>query len=282
MKNDGIEWLDAELGGEGYALTMVEGMAPEVLAMNLGAQSGALIDPDVTPGALEFFHGPGSSKLPDWAMVGEAGGGWAFALEAPEVGHRDDRLAPGRDLRARHTVVDILDTTMDPPAVTVSVGGRTDWMLREYGTRDVDHPISRRLVAEAGYVSFPHGVYRDDASEDTGMAAVYRIIGEHYGLSLPRASVTGGRVPHVFTEPRVLLHSEARCPACGEERMLPYGGGFRGPEDYRLVCVYYRVRDVPGYPSQGCPGEISAPAVSGVVRAEPNPKYANLRFPGVS
>ncbi len=49
-------------------------------------------------------------------MVGEAAGGWSFALETPEAGHRDDRLAPpGRDLRSRHTVVDILDTTMDPP-----------------------------------------------------------------------------------------------------------------------------------------------------------------------
>ncbi|MEU0526002.1 hypothetical protein [Streptomyces niveus] len=280
--NDGIDWLDAELGADGYSLTMVKGIAPEVLAANLGAQSDTFIDPDTTPGALEFFHGPGSSKLPDWAMVGETGDGWTFALEAPEVGHRDDRLAPGRDLRAHHTVVDLLNTTMDPPAVTVSADGRTDWMLREYGTRDIGHPISRQLVAEAGFVAYPHGVYRDDASEDTGMATVYRIMGQHYGLSLPRASVTGRRLPHVFTEPRVLLHPEARCPACGEERMLPHGDGFRGPEDYRLVCIYYQVRDVPRYPSQGCPGEVSGPALSRVVRAEPNPKYENLRLPGIS
>ncbi|MEV5989708.1 hypothetical protein AB0L85_33025 [Streptomyces sp. NPDC052051] len=277
--NDGIAWLDDALGREAYSLTMVKGITPETLAMYLGAQPGTLINADITPGALEFFHGPGSSKLPDWAMVGEAADGWSFALETPEAGHRDDRLAPGRDLRARHTVVDVLDTTMDPPAVTVTVGGETEWMLRENGTDNVDHPVSRRLVAEAGFLAYPHGVFRDDASEDTGTADIYRILGDHYGLSLPRAAVTGARLPHVFTEPTVLLHPEARCPACGEARMLPHSGG---PEEARLVCVYYKVRGIPGYPPQGCPGELSGPALSGAVRMEPNPKYENLRLPGTS
>ncbi|MFJ2420715.1 hypothetical protein [Streptomyces brevispora] len=270
--NDGLAWLDDELGRSGYALTMVKGITPEALAVYLGARPGTLIDPETTPGALEFFHGPGSSKLPDWAMVGQAADGWAFALETPEAGHRDDRLAPGRDLRARHTVVDILDTTMDPPNVTVTVGGETEWTLRENGTGHVEHPVSRRLVAEAGFLSYPHGIFQDDASEDTGIPHVYRILGDHYGLSLPRTAVTENRLPHVFTEPRTLLHAEAHCPACGETRMLPYGSGTKEP---RLVCVYYKVRDVPGYPPQGCPGE-----VANAVRGEPNPKYENLRLPG--
>ncbi|MFE7576937.1 hypothetical protein ACFU5Z_19610 [Streptomyces sp. NPDC057521] len=272
--DDGIAWLDDELGRDGYSLTLVKGVTPETLAGYLGARPGTLLDPDSAPGVLEFFHGAGSSKLPDWAMVGEAAGGWSFALETPEAGHRDDRLAPGRDLRARHTVVDILDTTMDPPAVTVTVDGETEWMMREYGTDDIGHPVSRRLVAEAGFLAHPHGVFRDDASEDTGMSDVYRILGDHYGLSLPRTAVRENRLPHVFTEPRTLLHTDARCPACGETRMLPYGDGTEEP---RLVCVYYKVRDVPGHPPQGCPGEVTS-----AVRGEPNPKYENLRLPGAS
>ncbi|MEU2020655.1 hypothetical protein ABZ565_00530 [Streptomyces sp. NPDC016469] len=260
--NDGIAWLDDGPGREGYSLTMVKGITPEALAVHLGARPGTLIDPETTPGALELFHGPGSSELPDWAMVGEAAG-WAFALESPEAGHRDDRPAPGRDLRSRHTVVDILDTTMDPPSVTVTVDGGTDWTLREYGTADTAHPVSRRLVAEAGFLARPHGVFGDDAS------GVYRVLGDHYGLTLPRAAITEARLPHVFTEPRTLLRSEARCPSCGEDRMLPHGP--------RLVCVYYKVRDVPGYPQPGCPGE-----VTGAVRGEPNPKYGNVRLPGDS
>ncbi|SCK55838.1 hypothetical protein YUYDRAFT_07401 [Streptomyces sp. ScaeMP-e48] len=92
--NDGIAWLDDELGRNGYALTMVKGISPESLAVYLGARPGTLVDPATTPGALEFFHGPGSSKLPDWAMVGQAADGWAFALETPETGHRDEGLAP--------------------------------------------------------------------------------------------------------------------------------------------------------------------------------------------
>ncbi|MET9255043.1 hypothetical protein [Streptomyces sp. NPDC003717] len=276
--NDGIAWLDDALGREGYSLTMVKGITPEALAVHLGAQPGTLIDAD-TPGAREFFHGPGSSKLPDWAMVGEAADGWSFALETPEVGHRDDRLAPGRDLRARHTVVDILDTTMDPPAVTVTVGGETEWTLAENGTDQVDHPVSRRLVAEAGFLAYPHGVFRDDASQDTGTTDVYRILGDHYGLSLPRAAVTAARLPHVFTEPRVLLHPQTPCPACGEPRMLPHTAG---PGDARLVCAYYKVRNAPGYPPQGCPGELSASTPPDAVRKEPNPKYDALRLPGAS
>ncbi|MEV4969053.1 hypothetical protein ACFWZK_19480 [[Kitasatospora] papulosa] len=55
--------------------------------------------------------------------------------------------------------------------------------------------------------------------------------------------------------------------------MLPYGGGTKEP---RLVCVYYKVRNVPGYPPQGCPGE-----VADTVRGEPNPKYEGPCLPGI-
>ncbi|MFI6360635.1 hypothetical protein ACIBJF_50930 [Streptomyces sp. NPDC050743] len=60
--------------------------------------------------------------------------------------------------------------------------------------------------------------------------------------------------------------------------MLPYGDGSWGPGEYRLVGVYYKVRDIVGYPPQGGPGEITGPALAGAVREEPNPKYGDFRM----
>lgn len=110
------------------------------------------------------------------------------------------------------------------------------------------------------------------------MSDVYRITGEYYGLSLPRHAIIDQRLPHVFSEPRVLVRPQARCLVCGEQ-MVPYGGGSWGPGEYRLVCVYYKVRDIPGHAPQGCPGEISGSALADAVREEPNPKYGNIRMP---
>ncbi|AGJ58823.1 hypothetical protein F750_6398 [Streptomyces sp. PAMC 26508] len=79
-----------------------------------------------------------------------------------------------------------------------------------------------------------------------------------------------GRLLHVFTEPQTLLHAEAHCPACGDQDAAlrrRYEGA---------VCVYYKVRNVPGYPPQGCPGE-----VADTVRGEPNPKYEGPCLPGI-
>ncbi|MEU6775167.1 hypothetical protein [Streptomyces sp. NPDC046759] len=111
------------------------------------------------------------------------------------------------------------------------------------------------------------------------MSDVYKVMGEYYGLTLPRQAIADRRLPHVFTEPRVLVRPQAQCPACGEERMLPYGSGSWRSGEYRLVCTYYKVRDIAGYPQQGCPGEISGPALVGAVREEPNSKYGNVRMP---
>ncbi|WP_264927443.1 hypothetical protein [Streptomyces sp. A012304] len=47
---------------------------------------------------------------------------------------------------------------------------------------------------------------------------MYRIVGDHYGVSLPRETVLGRRLPHAFTEPRgVLVRPRVRCP--GEYRL---------------------------------------------------------------
>jgi hypothetical protein len=267
ITSDGFEWLDQELGSgvSGFSLTMVKGMKHGELAVRLGAQPGTLMGPDVAQDMLELS---GSSwDLPDYAMLGETVDGWAFAIESPGATGRPDRLASGRVMWSGHTVVHVSDTTMDPPVITVNVDGKLDWMFWEYSTDHTDHPLTRRLAAEA-----------DSDGGSPRMSDVYRIMGDHYGLSLPRQAVVDRRLPHVFTEPRVLVRPLARCPVCSEQ-MLPCGGGSWGPGEYRLVCVYYNVRDVPGRPPQGCTGEISGPALAGAVREEPNKKYANVCMP---
>lgn len=276
--SDGIEWIDAELGPDGFSLLMVKGISQEELAVRLGAQPGTVMAPDAARETLGPSHGLGEHGLPDYAMVGETGNGWAFAIESPEVPTRGDRLAPGRDLWSEHTVVSVLDTTMDPPVIRINVDGESDWMFWEYGTDDVGHPLTRSLVAHGAFVERADRVHQDAASDGV-MSEVYTMVGAHYGLTLPRRAITGRRLPHVFTEPRILVHPQARCPACGEKRMLQYGGGSWSPGEYRLVCVYYKVRGVAGYPYQGCPGEISGPALVGAVCEEPNPKYAGVRAP---
>ncbi|MEV6161389.1 hypothetical protein AB0L71_05600 [Streptomyces sp. NPDC052052] len=277
--SDGIEWIDAELGDGGFSLIMVKGISHEELAVYLGAQPGTLMDPGIAHEMLKLSHGSGSRDLPAYAMLGEADNGWAFAIESPDAGDRNYRLAPGRDLWSRHTAVSVLDTTMDPPVISVGVDGDRDWMFWEYTTDKTDHPLTRRLVAEGGFVERPDRVHRDDAADDVTMSDVYRVMGEYYGLTLPRQAIVDGRLPHAFTEPRTLVHPCARCPVCGDKRMLPYGGGSWGLGEHRLVCIYYKVRDIPGYPPQGCPGEISGPALAEAVREEPNPKYDNIRMP---
>ncbi|MGA4979390.1 hypothetical protein [Streptomyces cinereoruber] len=274
--SDGIEWIDNELGAWAFSLTMVAGISYEELAVYLGAQPGAIMDPETAHDMLELS--PGSWDLPDYAMLGNTSNGWAFAIESPAARDRADRLAPGRDMWSEHTVVNIWDSTMDPPIINVNVAGKHDWMFWEYSTDHTDHSLTRRLVAEAGLVLPSDDIDGDEEFDEVAMADVYRIMGEHYGLTLPRQAITARRLPHVFTEPRVFVRSQTRCPVCGEQ-MVPYGGGSWGPSEYRLVCVYYKLRDIPGHPPQGCPGEISGPALAEVVHEELNPKYGNIRMP---
>lgn len=137
----------------------VKGISHEELAVRLGAQPGTTMDPDTAHETLKLS--PGAWDLPDCAMLGETGNGWAFAVESPEARDRVDRLAPGRDMWSKHTVVSIWDSTMDPPIINVNV--------------DADHPLTRRLVAEGGLgVRFVR-VHRDDESDDVTMSDDYKV-----------------------------------------------------------------------------------------------------------
>ncbi|KOV67472.1 hypothetical protein [Streptomyces sp. MMG1121] len=265
-----FEWTDGGPDFEAYSLTLVKGMSHEELAVRLGAQPDAVMAPDTAHEMFRLSHEARSGALPDWAVLGETGNGWAFAIESPEARDRADRYASGRDLYTGHTVVNIWDSTMDPPIITVSVDGVHDWMMWEYTADQPTHPLTRRLAAEHG----------DGEGDGMSMENVYRALGEHYGLMLSRKTVVDRQLPHVFTEPRRLVRPRgAVCPACGENRMIVHGGGSWQPGEYRLVCTYYKVPDMPGYPPQGCPGQISGPALADVVSDEPNLKYGNVRMP---
>ncbi|MFG2304521.1 hypothetical protein [Actinacidiphila glaucinigra] len=195
--------MSTNQGEAPFALLMVKGMPYEELAVCLGAQPGTVMDPDTARETLRPSQAPGRSVLPDYAMVGETDDGWAFAIESPEAPNRSDRYAPGRDLWSKHSVVRVSDSTMDPPVINVSVDGKHDWMFWEHMTDDVEHPLTRSLVAAGGFVEDSDRVYIDDASRVT-MLDVYRAVGEYYGLTLPRQAIADRRLPHAFTEPRVL------------------------------------------------------------------------------
>ncbi|MFF5183122.1 hypothetical protein ACFY30_04935 [Streptomyces sp. NPDC000345] len=273
---DGIAWIDGLFDLMGFSITLVEGIGPEELALRLGARPGTLMDADTAAELVDRARGPWN--LPDLAMVGDTGTGWAFAVEPTGATHRSDRLGPGRDLWATHTVVTIWDSTQDPPMIHVNVDGRHDWTLTEFRTDDRDHPLTRRLVAEARFVDAPHTVHLADDAGDVTITDVYRIVGDHYGLTLPRQAILDRRLPHVFTEPRVLVRPRVTCPVCGAH-MMPYGGGSWGPGEYRLVCSFYRITGLPDRPPQGCPGEIAAPVPADAVEVRPNDRYAKVAVP---
>ncbi|MCD7437114.1 hypothetical protein K4B79_02635 [Streptomyces lincolnensis] len=263
ITSDGFEWLDEEMGRgfDGFCLTMVKGISHVDLAVRLGAEPGGLMSAETAREMLELSPGPWD--LPELAMLGRTVDGWAFAIESPTASDHGYRLAPGRDLWSAHTVVRVSDSTMDPPVINVTVDGEPDWMFWEYRTDHTDHPLTRRLALGTGEVR---------------MSDVYRAMGDHYGLSLPRQAITERLLPHAFTEPRVRVRALAACPVCGG-RMIPHRGDPRKPDDLRLVCVFYKVRNADGHPPGGCPGEIRGAALAGAIHEEPNPKYANIRMP---
>jgi hypothetical protein len=121
-------------------------------------------------------------------LLGNTSNGWAFAIASPAARDRADRLAPGRDMRSEQTVVNI-------------------W----YSTDHTDHSPTRRLVAEAGLVLPSDDIDGDEEFDEVAMADVYRIMGEHYGLALPRQAITDRHLPHLFTELRVFVRH--RCGA---------------------------------------------------------------------
>ncbi|MCF3119442.1 hypothetical protein IPZ68_06945 [Streptomyces arenae] len=283
MSDHDIGWM-SRLIGEGGVLTFVRGVSSRELAWMIAPEHGSVLAPEVFRQLRESARGVG--PLPDHALVGETGTGWAFAFEragGPTAWYRHDCL---RHMWSTITGVEISDNGMDPPSVGAVVDGRPDWSYYEgeVGDGDEDHPLTRRLVAEAGLGRVLDDPDHPDDPDECELfipdeADVYRIMSEHYGLALPHEDIEASRLSVVLTEPRVFRHPVRKvpdgpydpCPTCGAELVKWNGDGVWGPQ-YRLACSRAE--------SDGCAGQRVGPLVQVGVREEPNSKWDNARLPG--
>jgi hypothetical protein len=210
---DGLEWLHGAFHGRGFHLVALKDAEVEDLATMLGAEPGTVMDPAAFNAVVAAAKGtPG---LPALARLGTCGG-WAFAFETGHGVFRSDRDHLNHLWKGR-TYVHITDTTMDPPMVSAVVDGAWDWSYHEGQVHEqvrADHPLTARMAAEIGLGGVePDPDFPDDPDEWTlyvpDMAEVYRLFGEHYGLSLPRRTIgdpyyRNSGLYGAFTAPRTL------------------------------------------------------------------------------
>ncbi|MDW6065137.1 hypothetical protein SAZ11_53980 [Streptomyces sp. FXJ1.4098] len=121
-----------------------------------------------------------------------------------------------RHLWAGRTWLNIMDTTMDPPTIHVIVDGELDWSYFDGEVHELvraDHPLTQRMIAaiRLGGVDpdprLPRRAGRVGAARPAH-ADVYRLMGEHYGLNLPRRTIVDEDLVGVFTSPRVYASGE--------------------------------------------------------------------------
>lgn len=211
MSDEGFEWIQQDLTSWGFYLEMVKGVSVEELAAMRGADPGlGIMSPDVFNTALDR-----SSNIPDWARLGEHAG-WAFALCGGDDGFYMQRPDHVKHLWEGRTWLTIMDTTMDPPVIHVIVDGKLDWSYFDGEVHEAvraDHPLTRRMTAEIGLGSLAPNPDSPDEPDKWRLRVpdirdVYRLMGEHYGLSLPRRAIVGEELVGVFTSPRVYANGE--------------------------------------------------------------------------
>ncbi|MGV9880510.1 hypothetical protein [Streptomyces sp. NPDC003006] len=210
---DGIEWIHESLNGWGFSLVALKDADVEELAVMLGAEPGTVMA--AAPFNALVVAAGSTVRLPDLARLGTCDG-WAFAFETGGGIFRGDRRQLASLWEGR-TYVRITDTMMDPPSASAVVDGQWDWsyfdgMVHEQAR--ADHPLTARMTAEIGLGrAEPDPDFPDDPDECLlyvpPMADVYRLFGEHYGLSLPRETIgepyfKNTELYGVFTAPRTL------------------------------------------------------------------------------
>ncbi|MEV0221592.1 hypothetical protein [Streptomyces sp. NPDC050704] len=211
--SDGIAWIHEALHGWGFNLVALKDAEVEDLAMMLGAVPGTVMDP---PAFNAVVAAAGSTvRLPDLARLGTCGG-WAFAFETGGgiFRHGRDHL---RHLWEGRTYLRITDTTVDPATLFAVVDGGWDWQYSEGVVHEqvgADHPLTARMTAEIALGSaVPDPDFPDDPDECglyiPAIADVYRLFGEHYGLTLPRRVIgepydKNTELQGAFTAPRTL------------------------------------------------------------------------------
>ncbi|MGW2036217.1 hypothetical protein [Streptomyces sp. NPDC001811] len=212
MSDEGFEWIQQDLTSWGFYLEMVKGVGVEELAAMRGADPAlGIMSPDVFNTALDR-----SGNIPDWARLGEHAG-WAFALCGGDDGFYMQRPDHLKHLWEGRTWLTVMDTTMDPPVVDVIVDGKLDWSYFDgevHRAVRADHPLTRRMTAEIGLGSLAPDPDSPDEPEDRwrlrvpDIQDVYRLMGEYYGLSLPRRTILDDELAGVFTSPRVYANGE--------------------------------------------------------------------------
>ncbi|MFI1328837.1 hypothetical protein ACH4U7_01590 [Streptomyces sp. NPDC020845] len=213
MSDDGFgfEWIQEDLTSWGFHLEMVKGVSVEELAAMLGADPDlGIMSPDVFNTAVRL-----STNIPDWARLGEHAG-WAFALCGGGDGFYMRHPDHVRHLWAGRTWLNIMDTTMDPPTIHVIVDGELDWSYFDGEVHELvraDHPLTQRMIAAIRLGGVDPDPDFPDEPDEWGlhvppMRDVYRLMGEHYGLNLPRRTIVDEDLVGVFTSPRVYASGE--------------------------------------------------------------------------
>ncbi|MFD5747664.1 hypothetical protein [Streptomyces sp. NPDC127033] len=206
--SDGFAWLHDELHDPGFILQMVRGVGVGELAEMLGADPGIdVMEPEAFNRALR----QSGYSVPDWARLG-VHGGWAFAFHGGSDGFHTQRPDHVKHLWEGRTCLGVQDNGGDPPVVWAVVDGTLDWQYfwgEVHETIRTDHPLTRRMVAEIGLGTLDP----DEDPEEEGlyippMKDVYRLVGEHYGVSLPRRRILDEGLAGVFTSPRVYASGE--------------------------------------------------------------------------
>lgn len=209
--DDGFERTVQDLASNGFCLQMVKGVSVAELAAMLGADPGlGIMPPEVFNSVLRR-----SSDVPDWARLGEHAG-WAFALHGGGDGFHTQRSEQVAHLWEGRTELVIRDNAMDPPDMGVVVDGKLDWSYFWGEVHEViraDHPLTQRMIAEIRLGGVDPDPDFPDEPDEWGLHIpderdVYRLMGEHYGLRLPRRTIAEADLAGVFTSPRVYANGK--------------------------------------------------------------------------
>lgn len=200
MCGEGIAWL-AEHEEELGSVVFARGVGAAELAVRMGGTPGAGVE--LTGAEVDWLVSRAESADSMVARVGECGG-WAYAV-LPQTGHESGSLA----LAASHGGVDVVHYEPMP------------W-----------HPPSQfsycrdgRLVCGFGIGEEPHrwghepdhllpalvagGVVGPDGAKDGSDRSALDVIGEYFGLCLPRESVSRAALPGYTVRGRVEMGPDA-------------------------------------------------------------------------
>ncbi|WP_328719306.1 hypothetical protein OHT52_07235 [Streptomyces sp. NBC_00247] len=197
--SDGLQWMVGRTSSSGWMLDVhfARGIGAEELAVRMGARAGsaaeAMTDDEITGLDIDAYpgRGPGSAVV----RVGEHAG-WAFAITyGPYLDKLDEVARDGVEAVHYHH-----NSEHPPTHVSYGRDGRTVTGFglceeyRRYG--EGGDPLLPELVA-AGILRPDGAALRDPGIDDHDghRRRTLAVFEERFGLSLPRTSLAGGRLP---------------------------------------------------------------------------------------